>query len=138
MSVIVWLPEISNIKVQASLVSNFETHNVALKELADVEEDGEAQQGADVVEDSVLVGGGVLLPAPVVQGVVDGHEPLQGDTDRHVDGAHQGDRVQGVKEVGGDNDMSVRLETELLQGLQQHGHQVDEVEDGQGGDELVE
>ena len=134
----VWLPEISDIKIQASLVSHFETHNLALKELANVEEDGEAQQGADVVKDSVLVGGGVLLPAPIVQGVVDGHEPLQGDPDRHVDGAHQRDRVQGVKKVGGDNDMSVRLETELLQGLQQHGHQVDEVEDGQSGDELVE
>ena len=34
--------------------------------------------------------------------------------------------------------MSVCLETELLQGLRQHGHQVDEVEDGQSGDELVE
>ena len=111
---------------------------MALKELANVENDGEAQQGADVVKDSVLVGGGVLLPAPIVQGVVDGHEPLQSDPDRHVDGAHQGDRVQGVKKVGGDYDMSVRLETELLQGLQQHGHQVDEVEDGQSGDELVE
>lgn len=111
---------------------------MAFKELADVEEDGEADQGADIADDPVFVGGGVLLPAPVVQGVIDSHEPLQSDSDRHVDGAHQGDRVQGVEEIGGDNDMVVRLETELSHGLQEHGHQVDEVEDGQGGDELIE
>ena len=121
-----------------SLVAHFKTHDVALKELADVEEDGEGQQGADVADDPVLVGGGVLLPAPVVQRVVDGREPLQGDPDRHVDGAHQGDRVQGVEEVGGHYDVSVWLETELPEGLQQHGQQVNEVEDGQSGDELIE
>ena len=111
---------------------------MALKELADVEDDWEAEQGADVGDDPVLVGGGVLLPAPVVQGMVDGHEPLQGDPDGHVDGAHQGDRVQGVEEVGGDDDMIVRLETELPHGLQEHGHQVDQVEDSQGGYKLIE
>ena len=89
----VWLPEIRNIQIQVSLVAHFETHDVALKELADVEEDWKDQQGADVADDPVLVGGGVLLPAPVVQWMVDSHEPLQSDPDRHVDGAHQGDWV---------------------------------------------
>ena len=134
----VWLPEIRNIQIEVSLVAHFETHDVALKELADVEEDWEGQQGADVANDPVLVGGGVLLPAPVVQWMVDSHEPLQGDPDRHVDGAHQGDWVQGVEEVGGEDDVSVCLETELPEGLQQHGQQVDEVKDGKSGDELVE
>ena len=38
---------------------------MAFKELADVEEEGEAKEGADVADDPVLVGGGVLLaPGP--------------------------------------------------------------------------
>lgn len=49
-----------------------------------------------------------------------------------MDGAHQGDRVQG-----GDNDMVFCVETELPQGFREYGQQVDEMEDGQDGDEFV-
>ena len=90
-----------------SLVSDLETHDMALKELVDVKKDGEDKKGADIAENPVLVRGGVLLPASVVQRVVDSHEPLQGDPDCHVDGAHQGDGVQGVEEVWGHHDMIV-------------------------------
>ena len=90
-------------------------------EIADVDkEDGEDQQWADVSEDSVLGGGGVLLPAPVVQRVEDSHVLLNGDPDCHVDGAHQRDRVQGGEKVVGEHEMVVCIE--FPQGLDQHGH----------------
>ena len=79
-----------------------------------------------------------VAPPVVVQGVVDRHEPLQGHSDGHVDGAHQRDGIQWVEDVGVDHDVIIRLKTKLPQRFEQHREQVDEVKDCQGGNELVE
>ena len=61
-----------------------------------------------------------VAPPVVVQGVVDRHEPLQGHSDGHVDGAHQRDGIQWVEDVGVDHDVIIRLKTKLPQRFEQH------------------
>ena len=70
------LPQICDIKINDSLVSMTKGNNFALKELADVEGNGEDDEWTDITDESVLVRGRVLLPPVIVEGVVDCHVPF--------------------------------------------------------------
>ena len=64
--------------------------------------------------------------------------PLQTHHHGHVDGAHHGDGVERVEEVGEEDDVGGGLEAEVPERLQQHGEQVHQVEEAERGQQLVE
>ena len=120
------------------MVSNCVVDHFTLEELCEVENEGEDDEGTDEVDDVISLSGGVLLSSVVVQRVVDSHVALQGHDKRHVDAAHQRDGVERVYEVREHQSLEIGVEAEISEGVHHHGDQVDQVEYGQDGEELVE
>ena len=119
------------------MISNCVVDHFTLEELCEVEYEGQDDEGTDEVDDVISLSGGVLLSSVVVQRVVDSHVALQGHDERHVDAAHQGDGVEGVDEVGEHQSLEIGMEAEVSERVHHHGDQVDQVEYGQDGEELV-
>ena len=119
------------------MVSNCVVDHFTLEELGEVEYQGQDYEGTDEVDDVISLSGRVLLSSVVVQRVVDSHVALQGHDKRHVDAAHQRDGVERVNEVREHQSLEIGVEAEISEGVHHHCDQVDQVEDGQDGEELV-
>ena len=105
--------------------------DLGLEESGSGEEDGEEGDAGDVLDDALGEGVGLVHGLAVVERVVHGEEPLEGDGHCHEDGRGDGDLVEGVQEVGKQDDVEVGGQVELLaKGLEDGAEEVGRVEAG--------
>ena len=115
--------------------------HLSLEKLWDIEEDGEDKDGEAVLHQSLVMAGHVLDDAVIVDRFVGCEKPLQRDSDRGEDGSSHGDVVQRIEEDLENHSVvrdSLFFRAELLDGVEHHGDDIDQVPSGQHGQKLIE
>ena len=122
----------------ARVVHDFDGHKFGLEELGDVDDDrdddGRENEGVEVDP-----GGVVDVICAEVDGSPDGQESLCGDAHDDVRLAAEKDVLEGVQEVGEQDDVGLVLDVHVqLETVEDEEADEEEVDDGEGEDTLVE
>jgi hypothetical protein len=120
------------------VVKDHDGQKLGLEELWDVDDDGDEDswenEGVEVDP-----GGAVEVPGAEVDGPPDGHEALRGDAHDDVRLAAEQDVLQGVQEVGEQDDVGLVLDVHVqLETVKDEEADEEQVDDGEGEDALVE
>ena len=123
---------------QSKLVDHFNGHQLGLEELGDVDDEGKEDGGQDEGVE-VHPGGVVELLEAELYWPPDGHQSLGHDARDEVGLAAQQDVLEGVPEVGEEEDVRLVLEVQVeLEAVNDEEADEEEVDDGEGKDALVE
>ncbi len=88
--------------------------NLGLKKSRDCEYDGEEGDGADIFDDPLCQGIGLMHSLTVIQRIMDGNEPLASDCHGHENRGRDCDLVKGIQQVREQHDVQIRPQLELL------------------------